>query len=496
MRVLCLGNNTEDTDRRAQELAQQRGMPCRGLLSEISGHLSPHDYQVAGLYHTSVYDISFGRLIDLMDQFDHVIVLDQPKQEWSHPDAYLMTLRAADSTTSSVEYRDKSSKQSLEFFQNLVQSNKSFCIFPFIELLAYGEHSTVCCRSTKPVAHIQNISDWRANAAYQEIRHKMIEGEQIWEYCASCYNLERKGVISARQQETVEWANRLDLTSVDDLERISTPAYVEIRASNKCNLQCRTCIPELSHRIDREYQTIGLRTGAPIRTFDHGFDLVDFTNLRKLYVAGGEPLVMPEFYAFLDRCIDQGQTNLELLINTNGTKLSDRFKQQIKHFGNLQFIFSIDALGTLNHYIRWPSNWHTIINNLSYLHHNNHTCAINTTVSIYNVARLWELFDFLDNRFPNILIHIELAESPAPTSLWLYPDRSRVIDDLKKVRHLPCYSNSALFASSIDGMIEHFQKMKGQSDLQTFFDFNDKLDLSRSIALADYLPDLDQYRSK
>lgn len=496
MHILCLGNNTEDTDTRARQLAKSRDLPCHGLLTELETALEYDNYRMAGVYHTSVYDLAFGRLIEVMDDFDLVVVLDQPKDQWTHPDAYLMTLRAVKQAKKPVQYLDASSCRDFDFFQTLVKTNKSFCIFPFIELLAHSEHSTVCCRSERPVAKIGEIKDWRIQPDYQEIRGKMLAGQRLWDHCSACYRLEDRGILSARQQETVEWANRLDLRSMDDLDKITHPAYIEIRASNKCNLQCRMCTPELSHLIDREYRQIGLRKHAPIRTFDYGFDIVDFTNLKKLYVAGGEPLIMPKFYQFLDRCIEQGQTDFELLINTNGTKLSQRFREQIKNFSNLQFVFSIDALGNLNHYIRWPSDWNTIVDNLSYLRDHGHKCAVNTTVSIYNVARLHELFDYLDHRFPNILIHVNLAALPATTSLWLYPDHQQVIDNLKCIQTLPCYQNDNLFASSIDGMLQQFESRSQAPILHAFFEFNDKLDRSRSISLTDYLPELERWRPK
>ena len=496
MRVLCLGNNTEDTDRRARKLAQERGMICHGLLSELHGYLTTQQYQEPGVYHTSVYDLAQGRLVEIMDQFDNIIVLDQPKNAWSHPDAYLMTVRAAKLTCRPVEYLDSAATKSSDFFERLVDNNKSFCIFPFIELLVYSDWTTVCCRSRKPITKIRDIGDWQTNVAYREIRQKMIAGESVWDHCGFCYRLEEKGIRSARQQETVEWANRLDLYSLDDLNKITSPAYFEVRASNKCNLQCRTCVPEASHLIDKEYRDIGLTKQVPVISYDHGFDIVDFTNLKKLYVAGGEPLVMHEFYQFLDHCINQGQTDFEMLINTNGTKLSQRFREQIKNFRNLQFMFSLDALGDLNHYIRWPSEWQTIVDNLSYLRDHGHKCAVNTTVSIYNVARLYELFDYLDHQFPNILIHVGLAEYPVATSLWLYPDHERVIDGLKRIETLPCYQNDKLFASTIDGMLQQFVSRSKTPNLSAFFDFNDRLDRSRSISLADYIPELEQWRSK
>jgi pyruvate-formate lyase-activating enzyme len=323
----------------------------------------------------------------------------------------------------------------------------------------------------------------------------MLQGESVDKHCNSCYRLENMGITSARQQETVEWANRLNLQSVDDLLKVSSPAYYEIRPSNKCNLQCRMCNPNDSHLIAREYRQLGLIDSTLIvEKNSTGFEIVDFISARKIYVGGGEPTIMPEFYEFLDRCIAEGHTDVEFLVNTNGTKLSERFQQQLKHFSNFHFIFSIDAFKDLNHYIRWPSDWDRIIENLHYLKQHRHSVTVNTTVSIYNIAKLHELFAFVDREFPNTLIHCQIADNVSP---FLYPDISQALDSLHAVQSMNCYQNSPLLASSIDGYVRQFEQIQesgNQADLREFFKFNDLLDRSRNVQLEDYLPELAQHR--
>ena len=91
MRILCLGNNTSDTDQRTRELAD--GV-CYGLLSELDGVL-PNILD--GWYHSSLYDIEYGRLVELATEFDSVIMLDQPKNQYSHPDTFYRTVRLVQS---------------------------------------------------------------------------------------------------------------------------------------------------------------------------------------------------------------------------------------------------------------------------------------------------------------------------------------------------------------------------------------------------------------
>jgi uncharacterized Fe-S cluster-containing radical SAM superfamily protein len=492
-KILCLGNNTENTDLQTRQLSAAHGSMCHGLLSELDCAINSEMYCQSGYYHSSVYDVEFSRLVDLCNQFDQVIVLDQPVQQWSHPNAFYKTLELVSHICTPVEFVNPAIGQAVNTFANLVKSNKSFCIFPFIELLVNYNYTTVCCRSSEPVTYIKNLTNYKTDSNYQHIRTKMLKGEPVDQHCNACYRLENMGIISARQQETVEWANRLGIDSVDDLLTVAAPAYYEIRPSNKCNLQCRMCDPNDSHLIAREYQRLGLIDNkSAIEKNSTGFEIVDFTSARKIYVAGGEPTIMPEFYEFLDRCIAEGQTDVEFLINTNGTKLSERFKRQLTHFRNFHFIFSIDGYKDLNYYIRWPSSWDTIIKNLQYLKQNKHIVTVNTTVSIYNISRLHELFGFIDREFPNTLIHCQIADNLSP---FQYPNSQQVIESLTQVQSMSCYKNSLSLASSIDGYIRQFEQRIESPNLSKFFKFNDLLDQSRSVQLVDYLPELEQYRS-
>lgn len=492
-KILCLGNNTEDTDTKTRQLSEQSGLPCHGLLSELDRPLTDESHDRYGYYHSSIYDIEFGRLLDLMSKFDEIIVLDQPIEYWDHPDAFYRTLQITSKSISPVKFVDQSLKETFDFFSSLVEKNPSFCIFPFIELLVNYDHTTVCCRSMTPVARLQDLTNFQSSPEYNAIRKKMLDGERIPSHCSSCYRLEDQGITSARQQETVEWAHRLRIKNLQDLVEISKPAYYEVRASNKCNLQCRMCEPQASHLIEREYRNIGLiKKDQKIKEkYKTGFEIVDLDQAFKIYVAGGEPTVMKEFYKFLQQCIDNDKTDIEFLINTNGTNINEKFKKQLAHFKNFHFIFSIDGHGQLNHYIRWPSDWDQIIGNWEYLISQGHKISINTTVSIYNISSLHKLYEFIDRSFPGTITHCAIAENLSP---YLFPDKDIAIDSLSKVMETGCYRNDPLFASSIDGYFRYFRDRHVKQDLSDFFRFNDLLDQSRKIRLADYIPELDFYR--
>jgi hypothetical protein len=496
MKILYLGNNTADTDVRVRRLAHRTQQICHGLLSELDGEIP--DTLHNGLYHSSVYDVEYGRLSELAKNFDCVIMLDQSKEQYSHPDAFYKTVRLIKQIPNG-QFLDASYATDIDFFQNLVQTNKSFCIFPFIALLTNVRddgYTTTCCHSSEPITHVSKITDWREDHGYNHIRAKMINGELLPKHCNACYTSENKNILSARQQETVEWANRLNLTSLKDLNTISRPVYYEVRPSNICNLQCRMCGPQWSHLIGREYKKNNLisKLPPPQRT---QFDIVDFTNLKKIYIAGGEPTAMPEFYRFLDSCIQNNQTNFELWINTNANKLSNRFKQQLQHFSHLAFIISVDGVDSLNHYIRWPSDWNTIVENMHYLRKNNYTISINTTVSIYNVLGLYDLLQFFDMEFPGMLIHASLCKSSNDIlSAMRFPDVDLALRRLRPIKQLRCYKNDSLLQSFVDNLIIHYESGPEIDliKLKEFFKFNDTLDQSRNVKLIDYIPNLEQAR--
>lgn len=488
MKFLCLGNNTENTDQLARELANKHGLPCHGLISSITAVES-------GVYHTSVFDLEIGDIKVLAQSFDRVIVLDQPKSSWSHPEAYLRTIRVAQEIANS-EFVNSVQKQQAEYFQNLVTNNASFCIYPFIELLVNNGVTTVCCRSSQPVTKLENIKDFANDIEYSKIRRELLAGNRI-SHCQACYDLEDRGIISSRQQETVEWANRLDLNGIDDLVKIKNPVYYEVRASNTCNLQCRTCTPSASHLIEREYQRIKIIPETLPKRHYEDFDFVNLDTMQKIYIAGGEPTAMPRFYDFLDRCIARGNTSQEFIVNTNATKLSDKFKKQLSNFDNFQFIVSIDGYNNLNHYIRWPSTWETIVKNVHWMLEHGHYVSFNTTVSMYNVTQLSQLLAFFDSEFPGVLVHLQPAYSKEGILDPLNnPCRDQVIKEFQTIANLRCYQNDQQLRSYVDSVLKHYQNNTAVDllTLDQFFEFNDQLDQSRNIKLKDYLPELDSMR--
>jgi hypothetical protein len=480
MKTLCLGNNHSHT----AEMTSALGLN-HGLITDASIELQD------GYYHTTVVTLSPSEILDLAKRFDSVIVLDQPVELWNHPTEFHHTHEVALQIGNKVSWQNPIGKDQLQYWKNLVTNNKSFCIFPFIELLTTNGHTTVCCRSETPIVDINKLENFSTDDAYQKIRQSMIDGKPLPKHCTACYEIEDNGIQSARQEETVEWALKLNLTSIDDLKTITDPVYYEVRPSNRCNLMCRMCGPKYSSLIEREQKDLGLIPEEYTESFSD-FDIVQIKNVIKLYVAGGEPTAMPEFYKFLKKCIDQKHTDFEFQVNTNAVKVSTLLLELGKSFSNLAYTVSIDGYKLANDYTRWRSQWDPMIENVKKLQQNGHTITFNTTLSLYTIFDYADLIGFLDQEFPGCLIHGQFARNIWP---FVFTYSSEQISKLESIKHTNIYKNNTLFKSFVDGVINLAKSSKlDPRKLREFFRSNDRLDASRNSCLKNYIPELENLR--
>ncbi len=481
MKVLCLGNNHKHTDELTSTLGNNHG-----LISNV-------DIEVKdGFYHTSVLDLTNSEILKLSKQFDRVIVLDQPVDQWNHPTEFHATQDIAIRIGNKVSWQNADAKTQLVYWQDLVSNNKSFCIFPFIELLTQNGHTTVCCRSDTPVQSIDKLENFATDREYAKIRNAMLTGKSLPEHCKVCYKLEDKSIISARQEETVEWAMRLNLKTVDDLGSVTDPVYYEVRPSNTCNLMCRMCAPIFSSLIEKEQKQLGKIPQEYTEQYSN-FDIVKIEHIVKLYVAGGEPTAMPEFYDFVRKCVKRKYTDFEFIVNTNAMKVSTVLLEIGSHFKNLQYIISIDGYKKHNDYSRWRSKWETIIKNAHKLQDNGHKIHFNTVLSLWTVFDYHKLIHFLDSEFPDCWIHGQYANQHSPFVFQYSQDQIR---NLESIRTTKIYHNNAMFQSFIDGTINSAkQSFVNKTAITKFFVYNDELDQARNSRLIDYIPALDKLRT-
>jgi MoaA/NifB/PqqE/SkfB family radical SAM enzyme len=237
----------------------------------------------------------------------------------------------------------------------------------------------------------------------------------------------------------------------------------------------------------------------PYRFKDLPFDRIKFETLERIYVGGGEPTIMPEFYEFLQRCIDIGRTDFELCIGTNGMKFSNKLLKLLERFSDVLLSFSFDGYGKVNDYIRWRSNFDTIVQNSRLLRSYGHKIGLQTVPSIYNVTRLHEIFEFYDAEFSDSTCLVQAAEGHNGFLLpWHHPRADLVIESMERCMKTDQYLMSG---RSLKSYVDSLHQLYSSDDysydtkkLRGFFDLNDQWDRARGSRLGDYIPELENCR--
>ena len=289
--------------------------------------------------------------------------------------------------------------------------SKTFCILPWVHLSTRPDGSMrVCCTanassvgSTNDKLHggmvgvlktddgkpnNLNVSDFKSawNSTYMKnVRTQMLAGEQP-PSCLKCYKEEAAGHNSKRMWETKYWSQRVDVDKLieqTDADGGVPPqlAYIDLRFGTKCQLACVMCSPHDSSGWIKDYQAIfpsvehaslkqtmlwtdkGSTNGSSYNwhkqnpVFWQQF-YEQIPNMQQIYFAGGESLIIEEHYEILEECIRQGHAkNLELRYNSNGVEWREDLFDLWKHFKLVRFHYSVDSIGEMNHYIRYPSTW-------------------------------------------------------------------------------------------------------------------------------------------
>lgn len=315
-----------------------------------------------------------------------------------------------------------------------VSGSKTFCILPWIHFATRPNGDMrLCCSANASgagenhtVGLVKNekgqpanfgretpMSAWN-NEYMKDVRLTMLEGK-IPASCSKCIAEESKGVASKRIWETGSWME--DGIDVEELieqtkEDGTVPeklVYLDLRLGHTCNLKCVMCSPHDSSQWVADHKKIYPLFQAKELKEQMSWDRKDFNNkwhenpdfwkemyaqipnLKQVYFAGGEPLMIREHKWFLEEIIRQGYADKILVrYNTNGLLVDDEIIELWKKFKKVKVGFSIDAISDRNYYIRYPSDWSTIIRNLHKLDEtpDNIQVSIATAIQILNIKHL------------------------------------------------------------------------------------------------------------
>ena len=153
--------------------------------------------------------------------------------------------------------------------------------------------------------------------------------------------------------------------------------------------------------------------------------LGDPQTLRYIIFQGGEPFLVKEFERILDKLIASGvASNITFEIVSNLTVLTDSLLEKLSKLRQLLLCASIDGIGDVLEYIRYPAKWADIEANLRRVRVlNNLTLSFSTAVQAYNLTDVVNIFSYCDKN--GIDLHTHFLVGPAHLNVAVLPRKVR-----------------------------------------------------------------------
>ena len=275
----------------------------------------------------------------------------------------------------------------------------NFCIMPFVHSFVTPNIISPCCAYT-PKIKVNSKKQYWSSDQLHNIQKNMLNNVRD-PGCNICWKKEDRGYSSLRQHSNQIYADHI--TDIKQNKKIDNPFYLDLRLGNLCNLKCRMCISEWSSQIAGEIldnpneDWIDTPKQKIIELDNDTWELLDqwIPYVRRVFMTGGEPTIIKRNLDYINKIITSGHSpNVELIFTTNATNINQNFVEIGKHFKSVSYNVSIDAVGELANYIRYPSNWQTIHDNLKKI---GTGVSLNTTIQWLNMTRLNEIFQFIEN---------------------------------------------------------------------------------------------------
>jgi MoaA/NifB/PqqE/SkfB family radical SAM enzyme len=416
-----------------------------------------------------------------------------------------------------------------------ILNNKSFCVLPWMNI-SVDPDGTVkpCCVSSDEIKKADGtpynlgydkLSDIINSPDFQTIRRKMKDGETV-AGCSQCYTSEKYGSLSNRTLHNMEWMrNSVVADKVKNHVEVipETVEYFDLRFGNLCNLKCRSCAPKNSSQFNKEL--LELRDISTINKFNSYMELdnindwymtdVFMDNIKsqvnhidRIYFTGGEPTLIDKNYELLDYLVEQDRAkDITLKFNTNMTNIKPKFLEIVTKFKKVIVLASIDGYGSMQEYLRYPSDWGQISSNLEKLvklPEDKISITCTPVIQKANLSCIVELFDYLNNI--NIAYNRQVIQIlPIILNNPSYMDMVYLPVDYKKKQWEKIdewAKNKYVFPtmSFLSGIKQIGNKCNTETDyhenLKKFKEFNDIFDNHRNHYLKDINPELYELMNK
>jgi sulfatase maturation enzyme AslB (radical SAM superfamily) len=405
-----------------------------------------------------------------------------------------------------------------------ISDTSTFCPYPWEYLFVdnFGYYQT-CCISERPLnspdmvkASEKDSIKRHWNSLYMQEMRRQLKTKQKHPDCIACWRMEKLGDITFREFAILE---EIFSKEEEAIEILPPPTFkaIDLRFGNTCNLACRMCIPYNSSRLINEYSELqGAEYQEQYRKMnwyeseDFWEELIGYIdqNTRRIHLAGGEPLIIKQCWKFLKRLVDLGKSkDLILSYNTNLSVLPDEVKELWPKFKGVQLIVSIDGVGKVNEYIRWPLKWDVFDRNLREINDNFEKYNImlaepHVTSQVYNIFRTDEICDYIASLKNFRIPRFDVLWGPIQFNTQVLPEWYReeaalrmeaYIEKLKNGHNNLEQTQAEALSKNINSLINHLRTNPGRTEeFQLFKRHTDIYDRHRNQRTFDFIPELER----
>lgn len=281
----------------------------------------------------------------------------------------------------------------------------TYCSLPFVGFDNRVKH--VCCwtASEDKKNNFESFSQCVNSDTVQALQQDLLTGVKN-PLCSTCWNHESVNVTSLRQTHL----SRKNQQTIEDEIVSKQLKHLVIDSGNICNLSCRTCWPESSSGLIKEFVAKSKKFQImPFQTKIRQVNLdqlrnENFDSIESISVLGGEPFQNLHHLDLLNHVIKLGRSKqCNLFYSTNGTvPLFHGIKNIFSQFKSVDISLSIDAVGDQFEYIRTNGDWVSTAQNIANLinlskDYPNISLSGHPTISCLNVLYLEPLFQWYSN---------------------------------------------------------------------------------------------------
>ena len=318
----------------------------------------------------------------------------------------------------------------------------------------------------------------------------MIKGEEVSD-CVNCYALEKEGKLSLRNHYN---------SVFKDTEIAETPTALDLDLSNLCNLQCIMCGPDRSSQWSKE-----LGNKEILRTSKKELDeICSMSNkVEHINIQGGEPSLMPEFeYYFQYLKENKLINNIDLDCISNLTNINNKFYELLEDFKSVNLNVSIDSFDKANDYIRYPSHFYKIEENLLKLIEKDIQVNLQITLqvlSMFNFADFLEWINHVQTKFQekNKILGLNLSYVSYPDYLSVQNAprklKEKIVKDIQNFTPNKGSKNSVKFTLELKNLQKTLLANHKDDNNEKLISYVNELDARRNIKITNYIKDFQNY---